>query len=227
MKFSNKIAAALLLLAPVISWGNEAEPSLQKGAEVFKARCSLCHGSYGMGDGQMALAISDYPATNLLEAKYPTDSDSVRQQIVWGGSKGGMHAYSPPWGHELTWTDIESLVLFIEKLRAEPEATVAMLKQGQKSDEASLKAGRLIFQGRCALCHGSEGEGNGKMARIIKSPPPFNLTLSRAPDAYLQAIISQGGEKMGRSPRMPPWGTDLSDSEIDSVIMYIKTLRRY
>jgi cytochrome c oxidase cbb3-type subunit 3 len=64
------------------------------------------------------------------------------------------------------------------------------------------------------------------MARIIKSPPPFNLTLSRAPDDYLHDIIYKGGEKMGRSPRMPPWGGDLSDAEIDSVVMYIKTLRQ-
>lgn len=46
------------------------------------------------------------------------------------------------------------------------------------------------------------------------------------PDAYLKDIIKKGGQAMGRSSRMPPWGTDLSDKEVASVILYIKKLRQ-
>jgi cytochrome c553 len=63
------------------------------------------------------------------------------------------------------------------------------------------------------------------MARIIKNPPPFNLTLSRVPDDYLSDMIHKGGAAMGRSPRMPPFGGDLSETDIKSVMMYVKTLR--
>lgn len=64
-----------------------------------------------------------------------------------------------------------------------------------------------------------------KWPGLLKNPPPFNLTLSRMPDAYLKKIIHGGGQGVGRSPRMPPWGTDLSGKEIESVILYIKKLR--
>ena len=64
------------------------------------------------------------------------------------------------------------------------------------------------------------------MSRIIKNPPPFNLTLSRADDKYLSDIIHKGGEQMQRSPRMPPFGDDLTEPEITSAILYIKTLRQ-
>ena len=79
--------------------------------------------------------------------------------------------------------------------------------------------------GRCALCHGPEGRGDGKLAAVIKNPPPFNLTWSRLPDSYLRDIITKGGAGVGRSPRMPPWGGDLTSSEIESVMLHLKTLR--
>jgi hypothetical protein len=37
------------------------------------------------------------------------------------------------------------------------------------------------------------------------------------PDEYLIDIISKGGQGMQRSPRMPPFGGDLSENEINHV----------
>ena len=62
------------------------------------------------------------------------------------------------------------------------------------------------------------------MAKIIKNPPPFNLLQSTAKDSYLKEIITKGGEAMNRSPRMPPWGSDLNQSEVDSLIIYLKSM---
>ncbi|MDH5436332.1 MAG: cytochrome c, partial [Gammaproteobacteria bacterium] len=83
------------------------------------------------------------------------------------------------------------------------------------------------YKGRCSLCHGPDGEGNGKMARIIKDPPPFNLTKSGVPYSYLKEIVTKGGEAMGRSGRMPPWGKELSRVELDSILLYVMSLRGY
>lgn len=204
---------------------NMPNPTNQKGARVFQQRCELCHGSKGMGEGVLALTLKNYPDTNLLKPKYRTDIDSVRQQIIFGGSQGQMHHFSPPWGDELTWTEIESVTLFIAKLRESPKSAFEMLSKEVKHQKPTLKLGRLTFKNRCALCHGADGEGNGKMAKIIKDPPPFNLTYSMMPDEYLIDMISKGGQGMQRSPRMPPFGGDLSDNEIKSVVKYIKTLR--
>ena len=65
------------------------------------------------------------------------------------------------------------------------------------------------------------------MSKIIKNPPPYNLTLSALPDKYLKQIITQGGRAVGRSYQMPPWKDELSEEEVDSAIIYIKTLRNY
>lgn len=74
-------------------------------------------------------------------------------------------------------------------------------------------------------CHGIYGEGDGNMAKIIRNPPPYNLTKSTQTEAYLKEIISKGGEAVSRSPQMPPWGEELNDSEIQSLILYLLTLR--
>jgi hypothetical protein len=56
-------------------------------------------------------------------------------------------------------------------------------------------------------------------------PKPVNLTKSRAPDSYLKMVISKGGEAVGRSAKMPSWEGDLSGPEIDSIVLFINTLR--
>jgi cytochrome c oxidase cbb3-type subunit 3 len=84
-----------------------------------------------------------------------------------------------------------------------------------------------VYETRRVLCHGEKGLGDGRMSKVIKTPPPYNLTLSRLPKSYLMDIVSKGGAQMQRSPQMPPWGEQLSPSEINSVVDYIMQLRTY
>ena len=206
--------------------GGEAKSCLKYGAKVFQARCSLCHGSDGLGEGIMPLSLKDYPSTNLLEPKHAKDLAGIRKVVLEGAGIEGISAEMPPWGDELTVAQLDSVVMFVDYMRKDLDGALKMLRAESANTKPSLKIGRAIFLGRCSLCHGALGQGDGKMSRIIKDPPPFNLTYSRAPDSYLRDIITKGGAAMQRSPRMPPWGGDLTASEIDSVIMYIKTLRQ-
>ncbi len=204
----------------------EAEPTLEYGARVYQERCVLCHGREGYGDGMLPVSMKEYPAANLHKNRFGRELDDLRMSIIYGGSLGTMSSEMPPWGDELTYTQVESVAMFTKLLIDQPKKAVALMEQAEAEQEPSYRLGRAIFKNYCSLCHGENGEGDGKMAKIIKDPPPFNLTLSRAPDDYLMQIISKGGAAMGRSPRMPPWGEQFSESERRSVIMYIKTLRR-
>ncbi len=205
--------------------GGEAQSCVTYGANIFQARCALCHGTDGLGEGILSLQMKNYPNTNLLDTR-PKNYKEIEKIIRFGGSLPDISIEMPPWGDELTASQLESVTSFVVLLHRKRDKALKLLRETAKNIKPSIRLGRGIFQGRCSLCHGSGGEGDGKMAKIIKNPPPFNLTLSRMPDSYLKDIISKGGQAMGRSPRMPPWGTDLSPKEIDSVIMYIKTLRR-
>lgn len=204
--------------------GAEATSCVTHGAHIFQARCALCHGSDGLGEGILSLQMKDYPNTNLLKGK-PKNYRKIAEIIRFGGSLPGVSSEMPPWGDELTMSELESVTSFVVLLNRKRDKALRLLRAEAEALKPSVRMGRGIYQGRCSLCHGSGGEGDGKMAKIIKNPPPFDLTVSRMPSGYLKKIIAGGGVSVGRSARMPPWGSDLSSKEIESVILYIKTLR--
>lgn len=208
-----------------LSQDDNVKPSLERGAKVFVERCALCHGSEGRGDGVIPRKIKSYPSTNLHNAKYSQSRESVLKISIYGGSTGEMSNFMPPMGNDLTWTQLHSVVDFIMLLRKDAKSAKLVMDKLENSDQVSTRIGQDIFKNRCALCHGNFGEGDGRMAKVIKNPPPFDLTASRMPQPYLHSIISVGGEAMGRSVQMPPWKDELSTSEIDSVIQYIISIR--
>jgi len=83
--------------------------------------------------------------------------------------------------------------------------------------------GQVVFKTNCILCHGVNGDGNGRAARLL-NPPHANLTRSDKNDMYKEMIITMGGAAMGRSPRMPVWGQQLSRQEITDVVAYLRTI---
>jgi len=101
------------------------------------------------------------------------------------------------------------------------ECVVRYFKDTQ---EASVIRGRLVFQNYCVLCHGPEGKGNGRAAKL-HTPPPFNLTLSAAPRDYIAQVVRKGGEAMGRGKGMPPWGDQLTDEQINDTLNYLFSIR--
>lgn len=205
---------------------DDTTPTLSIGVDVYLKRCSLCHGSQGMGEGKIPLKIKTYPNTSLAVANKAKSKQEIFETVVYGGLLEGVSNYMPPMGNELTWTEIESVSIFIQALREKPKQILAIVAQHESEATATPNLGRQVYEARCVLCHGKDGLGNGRMAKIIKNPPPFNLTMSGVPKSYLISIISKGGEALGRSPQMPPWGEQLSQDEIEAVAEYIISLRQ-
>ncbi|MGQ0833996.1 MAG: c-type cytochrome [Gammaproteobacteria bacterium] len=94
---------------------------------------------------------------------------------------------------------------------------------------ADLETGKRIFQETCAACHGAKGRPDPD-SPVVKAfdPPPADLSdplfNSREPALDWELVVKHGGQALGLSPQMPPWGEALSDDEIASVVGYIKTL---
>jgi mono/diheme cytochrome c family protein len=85
--------------------------------------------------------------------------------------------------------------------------------------------GASIYQRYCALCHGADGTGHGRAARL-HVPPPVDLTRSQVNDAYRELIIRKGSQAIGRSAGMPPWSDELTDAQIRDLIGYLRQLKR-
>lgn len=219
------VKLCLLISASVYS-SNDVSPNIDTGARVYQERCVLCHGTAAMGEGILPLKIKDYPNTNLIKAIVGKTREEIQYSIIYGGSEGKLSKYMPPMGNDLTWTQTVSVIDFVMLLQSDREKALALLETTRSTDDISWKVGQQLYDSRCALCHGKFGEGDGRMAKVLKDPPPANLVKSRVPENYMREIIKRGGEAMGRSPKMPPWGMQFSDDEISSIVIYLQTLRQ-
>lgn len=93
----------------------------------------------------------------------------------------------------------------------------------QSAKAADLKAGQTKFQTLCVTCHGASGKGDGAAAAGLNSKPK-DLSATKRTDAELKKIIKEGGAANGMSPLMPPWGSALSEQDLNNVIVYIRSL---
>lgn len=164
----------------------------------------------------MARRLNPKPV-NLTKSRAP---DSYLKTIItMGGEAVGRSSKMPTWNGNLTEAEIDSVILYINTLR--PAVTK---KAVPLSSKASAKTGAAVYQDNCLPCHGDNGQGDGAIASTLPSKPA-NLTKSRLPNEYMRTIIAEGTAAVGRSANMPAWGGTLSPTQIDSVIMYINTLR--
>jgi len=108
---------------------------------------------------------------------------------------------------------------------AEDAATNAAEPAPRDTPNASVVRGGIVFRTYCVLCHGSDGKGDGRAAKMY-TPKPANLTVSPFNDEYKELIIRRGGPGVGRSAFMPPWGDELSDEQIHDLVSFLRELRK-
>lgn len=195
------------------------------GPKLYIERCMLCHGLEGYGDGFLAIKIEAYPEANLLAGIKAKSRKSIRKAIFFGGTVGELSSFMPPFGEELTGPEVDALIDLIQLMRHNVRNSSALLQTEYIKLKPSFTAGKNLFSTRCVLCHGKSGLGDGRMAAILKNPPPSNLSTSKKSDEYIYNIINLGGKNVGRSEHMPPWGDQLTYADIQSLILYLKTLR--
>ncbi|MCX9157881.1 cytochrome c [Niveibacterium sp. 24ML] len=126
---------------------------------------------------------------------------------------------------------------YAQEKRLDPQQAVKACSPGMVDDdcivrhfkdtvEASVIRGRLVYENYCILCHGKEGKGDGRAAKL-HDPRPFNLTLSVAPRDYIAQVVRKGGESMNRGKGMPPWGDQLTDEQINDTLNFLWSIRVY
>ena len=84
---------------------------------------------------------------------------------------------------------------------------------------ADAAAGKEVYAKKCASCHGAEGEGNEKIAQLMKVEIK-NLgakEIQAKSDAELKKAVMEGVGKM-----KPP--KDVTAKNVDDVLAYLRTL---
>jgi len=138
-------------------------------AQVYAARCAVCHGADGKGDGPLAAELSPAPR-DLVRAQYrlrstaagspPLDNDilGVLFHGVGTSSMGRFAAFGP--------SNSEDIVAFLKTLApARFAATPVAIDRGTMPMEppAQLVArGKELYEKyKCDECHGRDGRGDG------------------------------------------------------------------
>ncbi|MBI5196327.1 MAG: cytochrome c [Nitrospirae bacterium] len=93
--------------------------------------------------------------------------------------------------------------------------------------KTSLKEGEKIYVQYCTPCHGFNGDGKGFNAKNL-DPRPANHTdggfMKKRMDKELYDAVSGGGKAVGKSTLMPPWGNTFNETQIKSLISYLRKL---
>ncbi len=89
------------------------------------------------------------------------------------------------------------------------------------------RQGEVLYSKFCAVCHGTEGKGDGFNAFNL-DPHPRDLSDKQYMSAFsrerLYQTIQLGGRGINKSPSMPSWGGRLSKQEIGYLVDYVQSL---
>jgi mono/diheme cytochrome c family protein len=122
--------------------------------------------------------------------------------------------------------NIHAVVLLALIVVAAPEVS---------ADPPLAYEGRRLYVSYCQLCHGTDGKGNGPLAEAMKiSPADLTTTVRSRSDTILTKIITGEGRQTitGRdrhnllSDAMPEWTDIFSESQVKSLIAYLRFLSR-
>ena len=79
---------AALLLAGAAGAADQIPPAAQKEAqEIFKTRCTMCHGEGGKGDGPAGVALNPKPRDMTDSAWQKSVTDEHIEKIILGGGQ--------------------------------------------------------------------------------------------------------------------------------------------
>jgi mono/diheme cytochrome c family protein len=88
------------------------------------------------------------------------------------------------------------------------------------AEKGDVAKGKELFQNRCAVCHGSAGEGREAMGKVlgVKMPVLSSKEVQSLSDSDLKTIVLKGKGKMQAVP--------LPDREILDTIAFMRSLKK-
>jgi mono/diheme cytochrome c family protein len=227
-----------IALAPVPGW---AGPPAADATSLYQARCAVCHGDRGDGQGQGAYLLNPRPR-NFKSGSYrlrstptgslPTDADLAR--TIAAGIPGTS---MPAWRPELSDAQIQSLVAVVKsfnpRFAGEPAPAPIPIPAAPPATPAIVAVGRQIYERMsCASCHGPGGRGDGPASPTLKDENdfpirPYDFTLpGRMKGGDTPADVYRAFSTGLDGTPMPDFSESLKPDERWQLVHYLRTLAR-
>ena len=159
----------------------------------------MCHGDDA--DGDIGPGLTDYDA-----------DDSDFYEIIAVGVEGEM----PGFAAQMDRTAIWSIVSYLSSLGASASgsAPAAVMENPLAGNDEAIEEGEEVFQRRCAMCHGADLAG--KIGPSLVDSAFLGGESDGSDGGYFTTI------KDGTGAGMPPFGNQLGDELIWSIVSYIR-----
>jgi len=179
------------------------------GQQLFAQYCTSCHGDFGEGGPNPALAgdiIAPISTSEYLETR---NDATLRAIIAQGQPNFGMSPFGSAYGGPLDDDEIEAIVALMRSWESNPP--VDLPPEVTLPDVALT--GEEIYAAVCSQCHGLDGEG-------LIGPSLLGDEIDTYSDLDLFAVISRGRE----STVMIGFEDLLSSEQIDQLVLFIRGL---
>jgi mono/diheme cytochrome c family protein len=199
-----------LLLEPASLVLSADSQTLSKGEQLYTQNCAVCHQADAIGKPGFAPSLSNPEFLSVASDKF------LLGTIRDGRSGTGM----PPFTH-IGHDQAKAIVDYLRSHAKLPDLVEAVDAQPDASGD--IQSGKQIFNGICSTCHGVNGDGyiaGGTGTAIGKAG-----FLNKVSDGFIRTTIKEGRS----NTRMLGFqGVDglanLTDSEIDDAIVYMRSL---
>lgn len=84
-----------------------------------------------------------------------------------------------------------------------------------------IEEGANIYQNRCKVCHGENGDGQTFAANVL-DPPPKNFTSKQSRQELTEERMIQSVTRGRPGTAMMPWENNLTTKQIRAVVHYIR-----
>ena len=214
-RLTHIFACIFFLLFSTLSWAEEdsgGSEEQKKGEQLFNQNCVFCHQADAIGKPGLAPSLTN---KELLA----TVSDEFLKSTIKDGRTGTS---MPPYAH-LGDEKISAIVSFLRAHETLPNRAKEV--NALPKAKGDVENGAKIFEMICSTCHGPAGNGyqaGGSGTAIGK--PGF---LDKASDGLIRETVKKGRSNTRMLPFMGPAGlADLTEQEIDDVIVYLRTLNK-
>ena len=223
------ICDILLILLPSISSGEGVE----KGQQLYRHYCIVCHGEEGKGDGINAKEEMDPLPRDLTDGKEKYMVNRTNKEIFDAISKGGREieksALMPPFGNTLSEAEIWAIVVYVRTLypssgedidfkskkTERPKVSINKVSIGE-GETGDLMAGKKLYRKYgCSGCHKIDGKGG-------VSGPDLTTVGSKLNGEQIFRVIKDS-RSIKSDSKMPTYGLD--DEVAIAVTQYLMSLK--
>lgn len=209
---SGAMYALLLCLSVPTTAISDDSLVIAKGQDLYEKNCVFCHQADAIGKAGFAPSLTN---PEFLS----TASDELLLGTIRDGRLGtGM----PPFAH-LGLDGIEAIGVYLRAHSELPDRSAEI--DSQDRAQGDPVAGKLWFDQICATCHGPQGDGyiaGGTGTAIGKAG-----FLNKVSDGFIRTTIKFGRSNTRMRGFSGPAGlANLTDQEIDDIIVYLRELEK-